>query len=48
MLVSLLVLIVIVLLLLYLVQLLPIDSRITVALQVLIILGAILYLAGYR
>jgi hypothetical protein len=48
MLVSLLVAILIVILLLYLVQLLPLDGRITIALQVAIIIIAVIYLLGFR
>jgi hypothetical protein len=47
MLISLLVAIVVVILLLYLVQLVPLDGRITLALQIAIILLAILYLVGF-
>jgi hypothetical protein len=47
MLISLLVAALVVILLLYLVQLLPIDGRITLALQIGIILVAILYLVGF-
>lgn len=48
MLVSLLVAVLVVILLLYLVQLLPLDGRITLALQIAIIVIAIIYLLGFR
>ena len=48
MLISLLVAILVVILLLYLVQLLPLDGRIVLALQIAIIVIAIIYLLGFR
>lgn len=48
MLISLLIAVIVVILLLYLVQLVPLDGRITLALQIVIILIAIIYLAGFR
>jgi hypothetical protein len=48
MLVSLLVAVLVVILLLYLVQLLPLDGRVTLALQLVIIVIAIISLLGFR
>jgi hypothetical protein len=48
MLISLLIVILVVVLLLYLVQLLPLDGRVTLVLQVAIIVIAIIYLLGFR
>lgn len=48
MLISLIIALVVAILLLYLVQLAPLDDRLTFALQVLIIVAALIYVLGFR